>query len=112
MYVDYDFYSTTYSGIISNNEFTKLEIQASSIVDFYTFNRIDKTDVSEKVKFAVCELVDYLKELKAAGGKEIASESVGSHSVSYVTNNTSSEDKKYSIVKKYLGHTGLMYRGV
>lgn len=112
MYVDYDFYSTTYGGSVSSTEFTKLEIQSSSIVDFYTLNRIDKTDVSDKIKLAVCELVDYLKELEAIGGKEIASESVGSHSVSYVTNNTSSEDKKYSIVKKYLGHTGLMYRGV
>ncbi len=35
------------------------------------------------MKFAVCELVDYLKDLEDKGGKEIASEKVGTYSVTY-----------------------------
>lgn len=110
MYVDYTFYSGTYGGKVSIEEFTKLEIQASTIVDYYTFNRIKEVDT--KIKFAVCELIDYLKQLEDNGGKEISSESVGDHSVSYVTEDTTTVSKKQrDIVKRYLGNTGLMYRG-
>lgn len=109
MYVDYNFYKNTYKGKVSSIDFPRLEIQANSIVDLYTFNRIKEPD--QKVKFAVCELVDYLKTIEDIGGKEIAQESVGGHSVTYKVVKTA-EQKQYEIVKKYLAHTGLLYRGV
>lgn len=112
MYVDYEFYSTNFGGKVAENEFTKLEIQASTLIDYYTFNRIK--EVNDKIKYAVCELIDYLKELERNGGKEISQESIGSQSVSYATgeNQLTAEQKKFNIVKKYLGHSGLLYRGV
>lgn len=112
MYVDYDFYSNNYGGNVLQDEFTRLEMQASTIVDYYTFNRIKEAD--DKVKFAACELIDYLKELEDTGGKEIESEKVGSHSVTYAKNDDTNPiaRKQYDIVKKYLGYTKLMYRGV
>ena len=109
MYVDYTFYSTTYGGKVSSGDFIKLEIQASALIDYYTFNRIETVD--NKVKYAVCELVDCLKNLEDTGGKEIASESVGGYSVSYDIGNATIAKKQKSIIAKYLGHTGLMYRG-
>lgn len=114
MYVDYDFYQNNYGGRVSPLEFPRLEIQASNIVNFYTFNRIKEVD--DSIRFAVCELVDYLKEVKDKGGKEIASEKVGTHSVTYVVGTKEGidpiEKRKKDIVNKYLGHTGLMYRGI
>lgn len=111
MYLDYDFYNETYGGQVPLDKFKPLEIQASRTVKHYTFGRIGAP--SEDVKFAVCELVDYLYQLKQTGGKEISSESVGSHSISYVVDkNTSVEKRKKDIIRSYLDHTGLMYRGV
>ena len=112
MYVDYNFYQNTYQGKLPIDIFTKLEIKASGIVDHYTFNRIEEAD--DKVKFAVSELTDYLAELEATGGKEIASEAVGTHSVTYVNTAVGRDPVKLmqkAIVAKYLAHTGLMYRG-
>lgn len=113
MYVEYEFYKNTYGGKVSEQEFKHLEVLAANTVDYYTFNRIIGPD--DNVKYAVCELIDYLAELKATGGKEIASESVGTHSITYVTAKDSRDPikaKQRSIVAKYLAHTGLMYRGV
>ncbi len=113
MYVDYEFYKNTYGGTLTADIFASLVVSASSIVDYYTFNRIKEPDT--KVKYAVCELIDYLAELKATGGKEVASETVGTHSITYVTAKDSRDPvkaKQRSIVAKYLAHTGLMYRGV
>jgi hypothetical protein len=114
MYVDYEFYKNNYGGRISPFEFPRLKIQASNIVDYYTFNRIETVD--DRVKYAVCELVDYLKEVEDKGGKEVASEKVSTHSVTYVVGSKEGTDpvkqKQKDIVKKWLGHTGLMYRGV
>lgn len=112
MYVDYAFYSQAYGGKVSSEDFTKLEIQASSIVDYHTFNRV--TDINDKIRFAVCELIDYLKQLEDAGGKEVSSESVGGYSVTYATNSNTQDPikkKQRDIILKYLGNTGLMYRG-
>lgn len=112
MYVEYDFYTNTYGGKVSSVDFPRLEIQASTLIDYYTFNRVK--EVNDKIKYAVCELVDYLKELDRNGGKEISQESIGSQSVSYVTgeNQLTAEQKKFNIVKKHLAHSGLLYRGV
>lgn len=110
MLVDFDFYKNTYGGKVSETDFPTLEIQAAMTVKYYTFNRV--TSSNENVRFAVCDLVDYLYQLKQTGGKEISSESVSTHSVSYVVDEKNTVDKKKKdIIKKYLAHTGLMYRG-
>lgn len=111
MYVDYNYYSNTYGGKVSSIDFTALEIKASRVLNYYTFNRIE--EVTDSIKLAVCELVDYLKELEDKGGKEIASEKVSTHSVTYADkDNISSKKKQKEIINNYLGHTGLLYRGV
>lgn len=111
MYVDYEYYSINYGGKVSSTDFTTLEIKASGILNYYTFNRIE--EVTEDIKLTICELVDYLKELENKGGKEIASESVSTHSVTYAAkDNTSTKKKQKEIINKYLAHTNLLYRGV
>lgn len=111
MYVDYAYYSTVYQGPVKESGFSPLSIKASSLVDYYTFNRIEEAD--EKVKLAVCELIDYLDKNKGKEDKEISSEKVGTYSVSYSDKRSQSNSQKQKqIIKKYLGHTDLMYRGV
>nr|DAM42337.1 MAG TPA: Head Tail Connector Protein [Bacteriophage sp.] len=108
MYVDYSYYKAAYGGDLPSEAFKQKEIQASSIVDFYTFSRIKTAD--ERVKNCVCELVDLLHNQES---KEIKSESVSKYKIEYTEDvSLSKEEKQREIVRKWLLHTGLMYRGV
>jgi len=56
-----------------------------------------------------------MHRLQTTDGKEIASESVATYSVTYAVGNDSEksiQNRQKDIVKKWLGHTGLLYRGV
>lgn len=109
--MDYIFYQNEYGGKVNANDFKRLLVQARATLNYYTFNRA--SDSNESVKYTLCELVDYLKELENKGGKEIVSEKVSTHSVTYADKeNISASKKKKEIIYKYLGHTGLLYRGV
>lgn len=109
-YVDYSFYKDTYRGNIPQDVFNKLSIKASKYIDYVTFNRIDK--VTEDIKLATCEVIDILYESSKKGDMEIKSETSGKYSISYADTNKTVDQKKYEVVKAYLGHTGLLYRGV
>lgn len=109
--MDYNFYQSEYGGKVIEQEFNRLLIQAKAMLSYYTFNRASDKDIN--VKYTLCELVDYLKELQNKGGKEIASEEVSTHSVTYADkDNISSKKKQKEIMMKYLGHTNLLYRGI
>lgn len=127
--IDFEYYSKNYGGSsIPELSFQKKAIEASSIVNYYTFNRIDKNILNDDIKNATCEIAeliysqDKLKEIVLSEDKKIkASETVGPHSVTYV-NKSSFQEKKilsdsdlekncYQICMRYLAHTGLMYRG-
>lgn len=117
MYVTYDYYQETYGGILPPDGFEKKEIEAATIVDFYTFHRIKAAD--DKIKMCVCELIDFNEEqtkLEKEGSKAIVSETVSKHKVEYAKVSEGAgvtrEDKQKAIVRKHLLHTGLMYRGV
>lgn len=118
MYVDYSYYRDTYGGALPSDGFAKKEMAAAAIVDFYTFDRIKKAD--DKVKSCVCELIDFNEEqdtLEREGSKAIVSETVSKHKIEYAKTAESErsmtrEDKQKAIVRKWLLHTGLMYRGV
>lgn len=123
-YVDYTYYTTTYDGsAISSAEFTAYANRASAYIDYVTMDRAfslmsssspspEETALMNKVKNAVCAVMDQLKSYDVTGGGSISSESVGSHSVSYST-----ADRKVhaanmsSSAALYLAHTGLMFRG-
>lgn len=115
MYVDYSFYEMEYGGKVPQEDFINLEVKASGIINYYTFNRIEI--LTQGVKFAICELVDCLAdEYKKANEKEIQSETVGSHSVTYAISKASNIGNKSNnnyrrILNKYLAHTNLLYRG-
>lgn len=126
--VDYDYYSDAYGGSsIPKPSFDKYSINASSKVNHYTSNRINESILNDNIKNTICELADVLYrqdlliEKTENDIKEISSETVGPHSVSYTSKSnvqvqrimsTEELDKKcYSICYEKLANTGLMFRG-
>ncbi|EOY7191127.1 hypothetical protein MXT65_17715 [Clostridioides difficile] len=108
MYIDYEFYNAL-GGEIPQDEFNKYAIRATKYIDYNTFNRIE--EVTEEIKIATCEIADLIYKSSLEGDKEIQSESIGSHSVTYSANNKTIEQKAYDILKMYLD-SDLLYRGV
>lgn len=127
--VDYEYYSKNYGGSsIPESSFQKKAIEASSKVNYYTLDRIDKAVLDDNIRNTTCEIAeliysqDILKEKVLNDEKSKASETVGPHSVTYINNKTFQEKEIftpeeleyncYKICYRYLASTGLMYRGV
>lgn len=115
MYVTYEYYLGTYGGRhVTSVNFTGLEVRACSWVNYLTTNRVNVDNLTDPIKLAICEIVDALEKLDQTGGKVVSQESVGtSQSMSYDMNQKDPEAlKAKSILSRYIGHTGLLYRGV
>lgn len=127
--IDYNYYSKSYGGSsIPESSFNKYSIKASSKINNYTSNRINTSNISDNIKNTICEIMEILykndlliSELENIEKKEIASETVGPHSISYVSKSTTInqrilsdeelERKCYRICYNNLSCTGLLYRG-
>lgn len=103
--------------VVDSADFPKLLMQAQSIIDLYTFNRLNTmTDIPEAVQNCCCELIELLQENKErqSTSSGIASEKNNNYSVTYESSealNHQLESNKTMIVNKWLSNTGLMYRG-
>lgn len=113
VYVDYTYYTEQFGGqSVPEAAFFALSKKASGYLDYVTFNRLRKLqNPPDEAKDACCALLELLYKAEEEGGKAIASETVGKHSVSYVEQE-SIKQQMYSLASQYLAHTGLMYRGV
>lgn len=117
-YADYDFYVNIYKGgSIPADKFDYLAERASDFMDTITFNRLKNSDYLEfqnKIKKCCCALAEIVGDYeKSRNNSEIASETIGSYSVTYKS--ASAEvyhSSMQNTAKQYLIHTGLMYRGV
>lgn len=120
IYADEDFYARKFllgKKPIIRDGFNYYAREASQIIDQYTFNRLAKVDrVSDEVKFCCCELAEQYfrteKQKKEAGK---TSEKVGTYSVTFASGadiSNADASEKRSIVMKWLGNTGLCYRGI
>lgn len=104
---------------IDSGEFKILSSKASTVLDFYTFDRIDhKTErvvnVMNKLILAIKFLDDSMNIQRANGN--LKSESVDQHSVAYGYLSEKEYQEQYdkitkSIIVRHLAHTGLLYRG-
>lgn len=128
MYVDFEYYSTTYGGTAINaDSFIKLERKARVFIDDVTFDRLknDNTLIDDTVKECLCEIMEcnYKLDQEEAetGGKLISSETIDQHSVTYAVSDIEKNEvdksrinftKFYNIARQYLSNTGLLYRGV
>lgn len=131
--VDYNYYSNTYKGTtIPQNSFYNMAIQASSKVNLFTYSRIkEESQITDDVRNATCKVAELLfnqenlknkisQDSKTSG--DIASESLGPHSITYVNKSTIQKeqvlsgnalDKEcYLICYEYLIMTGLMDRRI
>lgn len=116
VYADYGYYTDTFYGSkIPADAFDAASKRASEYLDYITMHRIKET--TETVKDACCACAELIYSSNTAtdeNGTELASQSVGSWSVSYRSAAEVREAKNaelYATVQKYIGHTGLLYRG-
>ena len=116
-YADYAFYLQTYvSSTIAEADFLRLATRASEIIDQLTFGRA-ATDTTNTVaiKKAMCAVADEIYAVESDGGLDgIASESIGSSSVTYAENSARRmvrEQRYRNAARLYLARTGLMFGG-
>ena len=130
MYADYEYYKGTFGRLcpyeIDEQKYDALSIEADAYIDSMTLNRLKSLDeIPDSVKNAYCAVIDVLisaqsaKEHIADGEGDIASEKTGEESVSYsyarlskqAGSAVSLENQLKNAVCRYLGGTGLLYRG-
>lgn len=127
IYASFTDYTDLYYGSVFEDEdaFTRCAARASDYLDRITMNRVQEYVTlhsdSDAVKKATCALAEvYSGIMNARAGAlsadgEIASESVGSHSVTYrsgLETSATLEAELRKIAQSYLAMTGLLYRGV
>lgn len=119
MYLTFNEYKNEYDGLMEETDFKKFEREARIHIDAYTFHRLrGKEYIDRDVKDCMFSLIEYLQGLIATDGREIESETVDTHSISYATPSkavTGGDLKRYhikNIIRTHLLHTGLLYRGV
>ena len=132
-YADYAYYAGTYLGSVSEEDFPRLAVRASSFLDYYTQNRAKDNADMDAIKMCCCALVDQYQLIEAAqqlaaarltaaaAGDDVKSETVGSYSRTLSTGGeaaaaalTSADGAKKLLAATctaYLAHTGLLYRG-
>ncbi len=133
-YADFTYYSGTYMGTVSEENFSRLAVRASSFLDYYTLNKAKDNAGLDAVKMCCCALVDKyaiieaaqtlaMKNLAnaAANDTEVKSETVGSYSRTMATGGESAlsalnatdgaKNLLAATCNEYLAHTGLLYRG-
>lgn len=133
-YADYTYYAGIYMGSVSEEDFPRLAVRASSFLDYFTQNRAKDNVELDAVKMCCCALVDKYAVIEAAqalaiknlvnaaaNDAEVKSETVGGYSRTLATGgesalsalNTTDGAKKLlaETCMEYLAHTGLLYRG-
>lgn len=126
-YTDYDFYKNIYKGDMPETDFNKVIVRASYEVQKKHFNR-DIKGYEDEVQMATCSVADILLKVEQLENKKdtilsnnnLKSESVGDYSRTFDTLgidnvNVEISNQKEKIkekLRRYLLHTGLLYRGV
>lgn len=110
MIVSYEYYTTQYGGTkIKKADFKRLEGRAAAYVNYLTFDRAGKSGL-DCVRDAVCAVAEEYAAEEARGGMQ--SENNDGYAVVYSEDTDGAEKRRYAIVREYLAHTGMMYRGV
>lgn len=119
---NHDFYKSKYltgrEAVIDTASFPFWEREASQEVRKYTFDNIDESKpISEVIQFCVCAVAEHLytcdKQENETGN--VVSEKDGTWSATYESAKQSEDNKQVKtakIIYKWLGNTGLLYRGM
>ena len=111
MYSDYNFYTVTFRGVLTETEYNRYAVRASAEIDRMTFGRA-KTATGETldaVKFAECAVIDELSYQGIGGAGDVTSESNDGISRSYATGAVpkSARQRIYAIAHTWLANTNL-----
>ena len=122
LYADYEYYTTTYKGSLSKEEFEKSIMKSSAYVSSPSFGRADANKELDEVKLAACAVCDLIandeKVRSKHSGRVVTSENTDGYSVSYESggNGETADDllgrKIFDTLELYLMPTGLLYMGV
>lgn len=122
LYADYEYYTSTYKGNLTKEEFERSITKASAYVRRITFGRADENKELDEVKLAACAVCELLandeKVRSKHSGRAVTSENTDGYSVSYESGGsggTADEllSRKISdTLELYLMPTGLLYMGV
>lgn len=132
-YADYTYYAGIYMGSVSEKDFPRLAVRASSFLDYYTQGRAKNNADLDAVKMCCCALVDKYQVIEAAQqlaatkltaaltGDDVKSETVGGYSrtlasggesaVAALSATDGAKKLLAATCNEYLVHTGLLYRG-
>lgn len=113
MYADYEFYTGTFYGTLSADEFARFSVRAKAEIDRITFGRAataSGTDL-KAVQLAQCAVVDELAYQESGG--EVTSESNDGVSRSYASGAARSKSQRITeAAMVYLANTALCFAGV
>jgi hypothetical protein len=122
LYADYEYYTTTYKGSLSKEEFEKFIMKSSAYVRRITFGRADDNIEMEEVRLAACAVCDLIandeKVRSKHSGRVVTSENTDGYSVSYESggNGETTDDllkrNIFDTLLLYLEPTRLLYMGV
>lgn len=122
LYADYEYYTTTYKGSLSKEEFEKSIMKSSAYVRRITFGRADDNIEMEEVRLAACAVCDLIandeKVRSKHSGRVVTSENTDGYSVSYESggNGETTDDllkrNIFDTLLLYLEPTRLLYMGV
>ena len=126
-YADFQYYMDIFRGtLISDSiQFGTLSERASEYIDMVTFNRLEDENLLKQhetnIKKCCCALAENIFRYDLQYNTDVkSSESIGAYSVSYsnpldnltMLSGSTFLEYQYKTALKYLGCTGLMYRGL
>lgn len=127
-YASYEEYRTVYAGTLFSDykQFMPFAERASDYMDSVTFGRLEnKAAYTEHERLVIkccCALAENLfyYDIKLQPDTAKQSETIGKYSVTFrnpldslsTISGSTFEEYQYRTAMQYLGHTGLMYRGV
>ena len=120
MYADYTYYTHSwYGNVISAGDWNKYASRASDYIDYITMDKAKTyNDTGDALKKACCAVAEQIAVSDSISTSmsvaSLASETVGSHSVSYRSEAeiiTGATRAMLSVAQTYLLPTGLLYRG-
>lgn len=107
---DYTAYLQGKEAVIDTASLPFFLTKASLYIKKHTFGNVPET-IPDEVKYCTCEIAENLFN-EASAGKQIKSETVGGYSRTFADNKTDFEKQRLTILKAWLGDTGLLFKGV
>ena len=128
MYVTYGYYESKYlfdrEPVIPEDDFQFWEKQAERVLNQHTFSRLASNFglITDEVKDCACELAELLYQADKSAQQALEQGGVlqsysndgesGTFDLSQSVFKEGKRKKAREIIHRYLGHTGLLYRGV